>query len=126
VFGIRSGYEQPSYVLVEILSDQIELRRCAPRLAVETTVDIPDYDEGRNAAFRLLFDYISGANRTAENATMTAPAEAARPHVGGGLHDCTGRNITCRNGGYADAILLTSLIHFGNCAATDLSEGLSH
>ena len=40
VFGIRSGYEQPSYVLVETLSDQIEMRRSAPRLAVETTVDI--------------------------------------------------------------------------------------
>jgi hypothetical protein len=39
-FGIRSGYEQPSYVLVETLSHQIEMRRSAPRLAVETTVDI--------------------------------------------------------------------------------------
>ena len=78
VFGIRSGYEQPAYVLLETLSDQIELRHYAPRLAVETTVDIPDYDEGRNAAFRLLFDYISGANRTAESVTMTAPVEAAR------------------------------------------------
>ena len=77
VFGIRSGYEQPSYVLVETLSDQIEMRHSAPRLAVETTVDIPDYDEGRNAAFRPLFDYISGANRTNESVAMTAPAEAA-------------------------------------------------
>ena len=77
VFGIRSGYEHPPYVLVGILSDQIEMRRYAPRLAVETRVDIPDYDEGRNAAFRPLFDYISGANRTNESVAMTAPAEAA-------------------------------------------------
>jgi hypothetical protein len=77
VFGIRSGYEQPSYVLVGTLSDQIEMRRYAPRLAVETSVDIPDYDEARSAAFRPLFDYISGANRTNESLAMTAPAEAA-------------------------------------------------
>jgi hypothetical protein len=77
VFGIRSGYEQPSYVLVGTLSDQIEVRRYAPRLAVETSVDIPDYDEARSAAFRPLFDYISGANRTNESLAMTAPAEAA-------------------------------------------------
>ena len=78
VFGIRSGYEQPSYVLVETLSDQIEMRRYSPRLAVETTVDIPDFDEGRNAAFRPLFDYISGANRADQSVAMTTPVEAAR------------------------------------------------
>ena len=61
MFGIGSGYEQPYYVLVETLSDQIEMRHSAPRLAVESTADIPDYDEGRNAAFMPRFDYISGA-----------------------------------------------------------------
>jgi len=120
VFGIRSGYEQSSYVLVDILSDQIEMRRSAPRLAVETTVDIPDYDEGRNAAFRQLFDYISGANRTNESVAMTGPAEAVltSEEISMTAPVETSRSGT---GGYADAILLTSRVHFGNCTAISLT-----
>ena len=125
VFGIRSGYEQPSYVLVETLSDQIEMRHSAPRLAVETTVDIPDYDEGRNAAFRPLFDYISGANRTNESVAMTAPAEAALTSVEVSM-TVPVETSRAGGGGYADAILLTSRVHFRNCAATDRSKGSSH
>ena len=60
--GIRSGYEQPSYEVVEKISDQLEIRHYGLRLAAEATVDSDDYDSGKNAAFRLLFDYISGSN----------------------------------------------------------------
>lgn len=76
--GIRSGYEQPSYVAVDALADTIDVRRYAPRLAVEATVAATDYEEGQNAAFRLLFDYISGANTANENIAMTAPVETAQ------------------------------------------------
>lgn len=98
MIGIRSAYEQPLYVLVETLSDHIVIRRSTPLLAVETTVDIPDYDEGQNAAFRRLFDYISGANlnnertnasdptvvpRKSEEISMTAPVETSRTSTSG-------------------------------------------
>jgi hypothetical protein len=42
VFGIRSFYEQPYYMVVERLADAIEIRSYGPHLAVETTVEGPD------------------------------------------------------------------------------------
>ena len=94
-FGIRSEFEQPPYVVADILADQIEVRRYSQRVAVETTLDISDYDESRNAAFRLLFEYISGNNRADEavavvspnevsaQVSMTAPVETWRSRTGG-------------------------------------------
>ena len=76
-FGIRSEFEQPPYVVAETLSDQIEVRRYSQRVAVETTLDISDYDESRNAAFRLLFEYISGNNWGDEAAAVVSPNEVS-------------------------------------------------
>ena len=95
---MRSGYEQPSYILVQTLSDEIIIRRSTPLFAVETTVDTLDYDEGQDAAFRRLFNYISGANlsdaatnvtdsasnsRKSEKISMTAPVETSRTGASG-------------------------------------------
>jgi len=77
IFGIRSDYEQPAYDVIEQLGDSVEIRSYGPRLAAEATVDNEDIVEGRNSAFRLLFDYISGSNQVNENITMTAPVESA-------------------------------------------------
>ena len=97
-FGIRSEFEQPPYVVAETLADQIEVRRYSQRVAVETTLDISDYDESRNAAFRLLFEYISGNNwgdeavavvlpndvsSASAQVSMTAPVETWRSRTGG-------------------------------------------
>ena len=76
--GIRSGYEQPSYEVVEKISDQLEIRYYGPRLAVETMVESDDYGSGKNAAFRLLFGYISGSNVIQKEINMTAPVESIR------------------------------------------------
>jgi hypothetical protein len=73
VFGVRSGTEEPPYELVARIGDDIEIRRYAPRLAAEAEVEAASEEAGRNAAFRPLFDYISGANRGAEKIAMTAP-----------------------------------------------------
>lgn len=92
--GIRGEYEQATYVVVEKLSEQIEIRLYEQRLAVESTVDILNYDDGRNSAFRMLFDYISGNNYAAELASpegddtytqvaMTTPVETSRTPAGG-------------------------------------------
>lgn len=73
--GVRSGYEQPFYEVVQKISGQSEIRRYEARLAAEATVQSDDYSSGRNAAFRLLFDYISGSNLIQKEISMTAPVE---------------------------------------------------
>jgi len=76
VFGNRSGYEQPGYKVVESLGESTEIRAYEPRVAAEARVENEDLDEGRDAAFRLLFDYITGSNRTAAKIAMTVPVES--------------------------------------------------
>lgn len=75
VVGIQSDLEQPPYKVVASLSIDIEVRQYADRLAVEATVTADDADGARNAAFRLLFDYISGANQGNAEIAMTVPVE---------------------------------------------------
>jgi hypothetical protein len=80
VFGIRSGYEQPAYEVVDRVAGGIEVRRYGPRLAAETTVEEADADTSRSAAFRILAAYIFGANRPKTEVAMTAPVEVdSRP-----------------------------------------------
>ena len=75
--GVRSGYEQAPYEVVASLGENIEVRAYAPRVAAEATVRAQDDSNDRNAAFRLLFDYITGANRSNNEIAMTAPVETA-------------------------------------------------
>jgi hypothetical protein len=75
VVGIQSDIEQPPYEVVASLSKDIEIRQYAKRIAVEATVIAKDSNDVRNAAFRLLFDYISGANLANAEISMTAPVE---------------------------------------------------
>jgi hypothetical protein len=77
IFGIRM-YEEPRYGVIEELAPQVEVRRYAPRLAAEAEMAEPGA-AGRGQAFRLLFDYIAGANRGADQTgaliAMTSPVE---------------------------------------------------
>jgi len=75
LFGIRSGYEQPPYEVVDRLADDVELRRYGPRLAAETAVTDDDPNAAQNAAFRILAAYIFGANASRTDISMTAPVE---------------------------------------------------
>lgn len=77
LFGIRSGYEQPQYQVIDAVSEDLEVRRYPPRLIAEARVETSGVEEGRNAAFRLLFDYISGANSGEAGIDMTVPVESA-------------------------------------------------
>lgn len=76
VFGNRSGYEQPGYKVVESFGEATEVRAYEPRVAAEARVENEDLDDGRNAAFRMLFDYITGENRAAAKIAMTVPVES--------------------------------------------------
>jgi hypothetical protein len=77
VFGVRSGYEQASYEVIERLSDRAEVRRYPPLVAAEATIETANDSMGRSQAFQLLFKYISGANRTNAKVAMTTPVETA-------------------------------------------------
>lgn len=65
------AYEEPPHDVVQV-REAFELRRYAPMLVVET--DMPGgRDAGGNAAFRRLFDYIAGNNRSQQKIEMTVP-----------------------------------------------------
>ena len=74
VFGIRSGYDAPAYTVDEF-TDTYEVRTYEARLVADATVAATNRREGENAAFRQLFDYISGKNERAEKIAMTVPVE---------------------------------------------------
>ena len=63
--------EQQQYVVVEA-HDGFELRRYPEHVVAEVTVS-GDFDEAGNRAFRPLFRYISGNNRSNRSVAMTAP-----------------------------------------------------
>lgn len=65
------GIEKPEYQVVA-KEGKFEVRQYEPQIIAETIVE-SDFDEAGNVAFRRLFDYISGENRTAESIKMTAP-----------------------------------------------------
>lgn len=70
VFGIRNGTEEPPHSVMERLGD-VEIRRYAPRLAVETTVS-GDATAARGEGFRRLAGYIFGDNQGRTRIEMTA------------------------------------------------------
>jgi hypothetical protein len=73
VFGVRTVAEPP-FTVVDRPVEGVEVRRYDDRVAAEVRLG-PDGSESR--AFRLLFDYISGANEGAREIAMTAPVEQA-------------------------------------------------
>lgn len=75
VFGVRSGYEQPAYTVLERIGETVEIRRYGRRLAAEATVEAGDAQAGRNEAFKVLFGCISGANHGPFKVAMTTPVE---------------------------------------------------
>ncbi len=52
--------------------DGFELRRYPSHVVAEVTVELP-FEQAGNAAFRYLFGYISGQNRSRTSVAMTAP-----------------------------------------------------
>jgi hypothetical protein len=63
IFGLRL-YEEPSYVVMQRLENNIEIRRYPERLAAEVELSANNKDK-LDEAFRLLFAYIAGANHNA-------------------------------------------------------------
>ena len=68
---VTVGIEKVQYTVLE-KDGHFEIRQYKPYLVAQTQVD-SDFKEAGNVAFRRLFNYISGSNRSAEKIAMTAP-----------------------------------------------------
>ena len=80
VFGLRLS-EEASYQTIGRIGDQIEIREYAPVMVAEVALP-PGDAQARNQAFRLLFNYISGASSTttgSDKVAMTVPVSVDEP-----------------------------------------------
>jgi hypothetical protein len=68
---VAMAIEQAEYSVLDT-HDELELRRYEPQILAETEVD-GDFGEAGNVAFRRLFAYIRGDNRSRTKIDMTAP-----------------------------------------------------
>jgi hypothetical protein len=74
-FGINTGTEQPTYEVTERIDNSVEIRRYAPRIAAEATIDVTKTGNPRGEAFRIVAAYIFGANKGKKKIDMTSPVE---------------------------------------------------
>jgi effector-binding domain-containing protein len=65
------GIEKARYQVVE-KEGKFEVRQYAPQIIAETVVEA-GFDDAGNVAFRKLYNYISGENRSKASIAMTAP-----------------------------------------------------
>jgi len=65
------GIEKPKYTLLE-KEGEFEIRQYQSYLIAETMVQA-NFNDAGNVAFRRLFNYISGKNKTKKSISMTAP-----------------------------------------------------
>lgn len=68
---VTVGIEKAKYEVIE-KDGKFEIRQYKPQIVAETVVEA-EFDKAGNMAFRRLFNYISGENRTKESISMTAP-----------------------------------------------------
>lgn len=80
--AVAADLETPRYRTV-VTDGAFTLRRYAPYVAAETTVDNPNMDEASRAGFRRLAGYIFGGNQGSRKISMTAPV-TAEPAAGEG------------------------------------------
>lgn len=77
VVGVRAGYGEPSYSVVEVLTSGIEVRTYAARTAAQTTVEAKGRSSNEGRAFSVLANYIFGGNKGSNSIAMTTPVEAS-------------------------------------------------
>jgi len=73
--GVNTGTEQPKYEVIERIGNSAEIRRYAPRIAAEATIDVAKSANPRGDAFRIVAAYIFGANKGKKKIDMTSPVE---------------------------------------------------
>jgi len=81
-WGITAmAIEKPEYHVLET-HENFELRKYDSYIVAETEIT-GNFDDVGNKAFRILFNYISGANQTNQKIKMTAPVEQSAKKNGG-------------------------------------------
>jgi hypothetical protein len=74
LFGLRFGYEHAQYSVVTDYG-AFEVRRYAPRIVAEVTIDEPDAKRAASRGFSVLADYIFGNNVDEASISMTTPVD---------------------------------------------------
>ena len=69
--GVTMATEEPNYTVISN-TENIEIRKYGPILVAETRV-VADFENAGNQAFRILANYIFGANISKTKIAMTAP-----------------------------------------------------
>ena len=80
VVGIRSGTEEPAYVVLQT-DGPLEIRQYSPRLAAETEITGSEIG-ARGDGFRRLAGFIFGGNTSRSQIAMTAPVVQAGVGIG--------------------------------------------
>ncbi|MDI9409829.1 MAG: heme-binding protein [Candidatus Pacebacteria bacterium] len=89
VVGVNLALEEPPYILLDRISDTVEIRQYSNRIVAETTIDLSGGDspamtdeEASSQGFRRIAGYIFGANiskqsqgESSQEIPMTAPVE---------------------------------------------------
>ena len=114
--GVRTT-DEPSYSLLQS-QDEFELREYETMVVAETLVDAT-FDDAGSIAFRRLFGYISGDNRSSTEIDMTAPVIAVDEDLSGGQKismtaPVTGQETTL---GWRFAFVLPSAYTLANAPA---------
>jgi hypothetical protein len=100
--AMTSAYEQPRYDVIGTYED-FEVRRYAPYLVAETDID-GAYEDGRNAAFRRLFSYITGNNKGGERIEMTVPVTST-PRDGSAVGAAKGSGASAPAAGVNQSVM---------------------
>ena len=77
--GNAMAYEEPEYKLIKS-TDVYEIRQYDDRLAVKTT-----HSKSQNGAFRKLFSYIAGSNKSSSKIAMTVPVIQSKDSNGASM-----------------------------------------
>jgi hypothetical protein len=89
---------------VQRIDDRVEVRRYGPRLVADVTMTAAESDQSGNSAFRVLFDYISGANKAKGKVSMTVPVEVSGTRDAADRGETVSMTVPVEQGGAGDAM----------------------
>ena len=101
--------KEPSYRVIKSDGD-CEVREYVSYCVAETFTDISDFDEASNQAFRKLFRYISGDNRSKTEIEMTAPVTTSKSEK---IEMTAPVTSTKKAGGYLTAFVMPAQLSLG-------------
>ena len=101
--GERSGYEEPTYAVVEQIDEELEVRQYGPRLVADVAMPAAGGKDGGNSAFRVLFAYITGENQAKGKVAMTVPVEMSAQGEMPGQGETISMTVPVEQAGAGDA-----------------------